>query len=78
MKNLDQVEEDDGSELMMASVAEVRDGALTSTHASVDTATHEPLQLTGGHIFLNEQRVMITPSHGTVEPVPRGSSTQAL
>jgi hypothetical protein len=58
------VEDDDGPGLMMACVEEV----IKSTREQAVAPTAMPPELnsdtrTGGHVFLNEQRDIITPAH---------------
>jgi hypothetical protein len=56
---LAQDEEDEGPAMMMACVEEVLEHAPPSASSVID----DTLACTGGHVFLNEQRAIVTPSH---------------
>jgi hypothetical protein len=57
--NLAQAEEDESLAMMMACIEEVLEHAPPSAPSVIDNT----LACTGGHVFLNEQRAIVTPSH---------------
>jgi hypothetical protein len=57
--NLGQAEEDESLAMMMACIEEVLEHAPPSAPSVIDNT----LACTGGHVFLNEQRAIVTPSH---------------
>ena len=62
--NLAEAEEDGGPNLMMGCVEEVHEGAVhAATPApTMVTASCNPVVHNGGHVFLNEEKAIITPS----------------